>query len=156
LAFPHPQSRKDNYRKGDIPNNGGVIRNLFKRTVNITDYRNAKDDVNPAKNRTLSGIFHNWFVNSFIGRKRRQRIPRLHAEPARELLRLLQPGLDLFLVEKQLFLGVEIDGVVPFARRQHGLEGATAEEQQLDVRLKRVDGRDPAVARQPVERHAPL
>jgi hypothetical protein len=58
MAFPHPKSRKDNYRKEDIPNSGGVIWNFFKRTINITDYRNAKDDVNPAKNRTFGGIIH--------------------------------------------------------------------------------------------------
>ena len=29
-----------------------------KRTINITEYRNAKDDVNPAKNRTFGGILH--------------------------------------------------------------------------------------------------
>ena len=27
-------------------------------TVNITEYRNAKDDVIPANNRTLGGFFH--------------------------------------------------------------------------------------------------
>jgi len=37
------------------------------RTINITEYRNAKDDVNPAKNRTFGGIIHDWFVNLFIG-----------------------------------------------------------------------------------------
>jgi len=58
MAFPHPQSRKDNRRKGDIPNHGGVIWKFFKRTINITDYRNRKNDVNRAKNRTFGGIFH--------------------------------------------------------------------------------------------------
>ena len=45
MAFPHPKSRKDNYRKEDKPNNRGVLWNFFKRTTNITEYRNAKDDV---------------------------------------------------------------------------------------------------------------
>ncbi len=58
MAFPHPQSRKDHYRKEDKPSCGGVVWNFFKRTINITEYRNAKDDVNPAKNRPLGGIFH--------------------------------------------------------------------------------------------------
>src|SRR4030095_11401318 len=58
MAFPHPQSRKGNYRNGDIPNYGCVVWKFLKRTINITDYRNAKDDVNPAKNRTLGGILH--------------------------------------------------------------------------------------------------
>jgi hypothetical protein len=46
MAFPHPQSRKDNYRKCDEPNNGGVVWKLFKQTINVTDYRNAEYDVN--------------------------------------------------------------------------------------------------------------
>lgn len=58
MALPHPQSRKDKYWNEDKPNSGGVVWNLFKRTVNITEYRNAKDEVNPAKNRTFDGIFH--------------------------------------------------------------------------------------------------
>ena len=54
MAFPHPKSRKENYRNGHIPNNGGVVWKLFKRTINVTDYRNPEDDVNPAKDR----MFH--------------------------------------------------------------------------------------------------
>ena len=53
MAFPHPKSRKGNDRNGHIPNNGGVVRKFFKRTINVTDYRNPEDDVNPAKDRTL-------------------------------------------------------------------------------------------------------
>lgn len=66
MAFPHPKSRKDNYRNSDIPNHGGIVWKFFKRTINITDYRNAKEDVNPAKNGTFGGIIHNWFVDLFI------------------------------------------------------------------------------------------
>jgi hypothetical protein len=58
MPFPHPQSRKDHSRKEDIPSWGGIVWEFFKRTINITEYRNTKDDVNPAKNRTLGGIFH--------------------------------------------------------------------------------------------------
>jgi hypothetical protein len=58
MALPHPKSRKEHYRNDDKPNTGGVLWNFFKRTINITEYRNAKDDVNPAKNRTFDGIFH--------------------------------------------------------------------------------------------------
>src|SRR6266849_6685959 len=58
VALPHPQSRKDHYRKEDKPSCGGIVRKFFKRTINITEYRNAKDDVNPAKNRTLGNIIH--------------------------------------------------------------------------------------------------
>jgi hypothetical protein len=56
MAFPHPQSRKDHYRNEDIPSWGGIVRKFFKRTINIAEYRNAKDEVNPAKNRALGGI----------------------------------------------------------------------------------------------------
>jgi hypothetical protein len=50
------KSRKDKDRNGDKPNHGGVVWKFCKRTINITDYRNAKDEVNPAKNRTFGGI----------------------------------------------------------------------------------------------------
>jgi hypothetical protein len=58
VAFPHPQSRKDHYRKEDKPSCGGIAWNLFKRTVNITEYRNAEEEMNPAKNPTLGRITH--------------------------------------------------------------------------------------------------
>jgi hypothetical protein len=58
MAFPHPQSRKDKYRNEDKPSGWGVVWNLVKRTINVTDYRNAQDDVNPASNRTFGGITH--------------------------------------------------------------------------------------------------
>src|SRR5262249_22513900 len=56
MALPHPQPRKGNYRSSHIPNNGGVVWKLFKRTIDVTDYRNGKDNVYPAKNRTFGGI----------------------------------------------------------------------------------------------------
>src|SRR6266704_6998402 len=56
MASPHPQSRKDHYRKEDKPRCGSVVWKFFKRTINITEYRNAKDDVDPAKNRTCGGL----------------------------------------------------------------------------------------------------
>src|SRR4051812_17569299 len=52
MAFPHPQSGKDHNRNKDIPSEGRVLRKFFKRTINITEYRNAEDEVNPANNRT--------------------------------------------------------------------------------------------------------
>jgi hypothetical protein len=52
MAFPHPKSRKRNYWNRDIPNNGSVVWKFLKRTINITDYRNGEDEVNPAKDRT--------------------------------------------------------------------------------------------------------
>src|SRR3954447_26552857 len=53
MAFPHPQSGKDHNRNKDIPSEGRVVRKFFKRTINITEYRNAEDEVNPAENRTF-------------------------------------------------------------------------------------------------------
>jgi hypothetical protein len=53
MAFPHQQSRQDHDRKKDKPSREGVLWNLVERTVNISVYRNANDDMNPAKNRTL-------------------------------------------------------------------------------------------------------
>jgi len=58
MAFPHPKSRKEYYRNDDKPNTGGVLWNLFKRTIDIAEYRNAKDNVNPTNNRTFGGFFH--------------------------------------------------------------------------------------------------
>lgn len=68
MAFPHPKSGKDNDRDRDKPNHGGVIRKFLERTINITGYRNAKEDVDRAKNRTFGGIIYDWFLNLFIGR----------------------------------------------------------------------------------------
>ena len=58
MAFPHPQSREDHYWKEDKASCRGVVWKFFKRTVDVTEYRNGKDDVNPAKNRTLGGTIH--------------------------------------------------------------------------------------------------
>src|ERR1700733_5611036 len=52
MAFPHPQSRKNKHRNEDKPGGGGIVWNLVKRAINVTEYRNAKDEVNPAKNQT--------------------------------------------------------------------------------------------------------
>ena len=62
MAFPHPQSREDHYWKEDKPSCGGVAWKFFKRTIDITEYRNGKDDVNPAKNRTFGGFRHSEFA----------------------------------------------------------------------------------------------
>jgi hypothetical protein len=58
MAFPHPESRKDKRRQEDKPNPKGVIWNLFKRAINIAEYRDAQDKVYAAKNRTFGGIIH--------------------------------------------------------------------------------------------------
>src|ERR1700736_6947143 len=56
MAFPHPQSRKNKHRNEDKPRGRGVVWNLVKRAINVTEYRNAKDEVNPAKNRTCGSF----------------------------------------------------------------------------------------------------
>jgi len=43
-------------QEGNKPNSGGVLLNFRNRTINLTEYRHAKDDVNPAKNRRFGGI----------------------------------------------------------------------------------------------------
>ena len=65
MAFPHPESRKEQYWNEDKPDTVGVLWKFFKRTIDITEYRNAEDDVNPAKNRTFRRFFHDEFPLHF-------------------------------------------------------------------------------------------
>src|SRR6516164_9391618 len=58
MAFPHPESRKGKDGNEYKPNKRGVVWNLFKRTVNVAEYRNAEDEMNPAKNGTFDGLVH--------------------------------------------------------------------------------------------------
>ena len=60
MAVPHPKSWKEHYRNADKPNTGGVLWNFFKRTINITEYRNAKDDVNRA---TIERLMASFMIN---------------------------------------------------------------------------------------------
>src|SRR5271166_633929 len=71
MAFPHPQSRKDHARKEDISSLGGVAWKFFKRTIDVTEYRNAEDDVNPAKDRPYGALVHDWLLHGFV-------IPSIH------------------------------------------------------------------------------
>jgi hypothetical protein len=68
MAFPHPDSREEEDGKEDKPNGGGVLRDFFVRTVNITEYRDAKDDVDPAKDRTFDTLFHEFLLLIAVGR----------------------------------------------------------------------------------------
>jgi len=52
MAFPHPKSRDDHYRNEDSPNGRGVLRDFFERTIDISEDRDAEDDVNPAKDQS--------------------------------------------------------------------------------------------------------
>src|SRR6478609_6275516 len=58
MPFPHPQSHQDKYRNKNKPSGGCILGNFFKRAVNITEDRNAEDDVAPAANRALSALGH--------------------------------------------------------------------------------------------------
>src|SRR5271169_2820055 len=49
MAFPHPQSRNQQYRQHDIANTPRVVWSIRRRIINITDDRNPKDNVNPAE-----------------------------------------------------------------------------------------------------------
>jgi hypothetical protein len=67
MAFPHPQSRKDQRGQEDKPNSKGVFWDFFKRAVNITEDRDAQNEVNTAKYRTFGGVIHGWIVDRFVG-----------------------------------------------------------------------------------------
>ncbi|MES2787997.1 MAG: hypothetical protein V4719_00140 [Planctomycetota bacterium] len=66
MTFPHPQSRQDEYGQEDIPSRASVIGDFFKWTINITDDRNTKDNMNPAKNRTFSALVHDIEVSELV------------------------------------------------------------------------------------------
>src|SRR5882757_5964310 len=44
----------------------GMARKFFKRPIDVAEYRNAKEDLNPANNRPFGGFFHNGLVLPFI------------------------------------------------------------------------------------------
>lgn len=66
MAFPHPKSGENNYGKEEKPNRGGVVGNFFKRTVDVTQYRDTKYEVNPTKDRTFGGVVHDERVSQFF------------------------------------------------------------------------------------------
>jgi hypothetical protein len=67
MAFPHPQTRKDKCREEDIPDKRSVLWNFFERTINIPKYRNAKDYVSPAKDRTFDALVHDDSLHEMVG-----------------------------------------------------------------------------------------
>ena len=58
VTFPHPKSGQGNCRDGDIADDGSVVGKFPERAINIADDRDAEDEVNPAKDRTLGGNIH--------------------------------------------------------------------------------------------------
>ena len=71
MAFPHPQSREDHDWEEDVAGWAGVVGKFFKRAIDVAEDRDAEDDVNPAKDRTLGDIFHDDFVLHFLGERGR-------------------------------------------------------------------------------------
>src|SRR4029078_12040288 len=63
MAFPHPQSGQDEQRYEHISSRGGVIGDLFKWTIDISDDRNAQDEMRPAKNRAFGALGHGFAPN---------------------------------------------------------------------------------------------
>ena len=66
MAFPHPKSRKDNYRKIDKPKKWEVLQSFRRRTINVTEDRKGKEDVNPAKKRTSGALVHDVVMGGFV------------------------------------------------------------------------------------------
>src|SRR5260370_8538077 len=103
MAVTHPKSRKKHDMNDDKPNTGGVRWNFLKRTINITEYRNAKDDVNRAKNRTFGGIFHDYFVLHLSATPRHLLWPsfelcrQISVSPRQDLLHARKESLPPFL-----------------------------------------------------------
>lgn len=57
MAFPQPESGKDDPGEGDIPNHGGEIGEVFERAVDVDGDRQAQDEMKPAENRRLVTSF---------------------------------------------------------------------------------------------------
>jgi hypothetical protein len=58
VAFPHPQTCEDHYWEEEKSSCGGIAWKFFERAIDVAEYRDAEDDVNPAKNRALGGAIH--------------------------------------------------------------------------------------------------
>lgn len=89
MAFPHPQSGKENDGNENIPKHGGILLNFLRRPVNVTDDRKAKEDVNPAKYRALSAWVHDVVMCKFVlicGRAWRALTREQRLQPVEDLL----------------------------------------------------------------------
>src|SRR5213080_4163680 len=56
MAFPHPKSRKDKCRNEDKPSSGGIVRDFFKRTINMSRYVSVNYDVKSFKISAFSAM----------------------------------------------------------------------------------------------------
>src|SRR6185369_14954317 len=63
VPFPHPQTTCDNHWYGNVTYYWRIVWKLFKRTIDITNYRNSKDYMNPAENSTLRGTTYHLVVS---------------------------------------------------------------------------------------------
>jgi hypothetical protein len=59
VAFPHPQTGKDHQGQEDVPDERRVVRQFLKRAIDVTDNRNADDEVNP---RTIARLVDSFMV----------------------------------------------------------------------------------------------
>src|SRR5262249_48210233 len=75
VALPHPESGQNNHRNKEKTSGRGVLREVFKRTVNVSDDWNGEDDVSPAKKRPFGGFRHDRAIPSALGLLVRLRRP---------------------------------------------------------------------------------
>ena len=66
MAFPHQKPRKDNCGNEDKPSWSGVLGSVFKGAIDITRDGNRENDVNPAEDRALGGLGHDFVVYKFV------------------------------------------------------------------------------------------
>jgi hypothetical protein len=58
VSFPHPEAGQEHDRDDDITNTAGILWKVLKRAIDVSDNRNAEDNVNGAKDGTFGGGFH--------------------------------------------------------------------------------------------------
>jgi hypothetical protein len=58
ITLPHPQTREQNNRKVEIPEKGNVLHGFLRRPINVSNYKQAKDDVNPPEDRSFGVGVH--------------------------------------------------------------------------------------------------
>lgn len=67
MAFPHPKSRKENHRKEDKPNSGGVLWHFCKRSMNIAEDRIENVCSLPSRPQCIRSSFQGWdFIQSIL------------------------------------------------------------------------------------------
>jgi hypothetical protein len=49
MAFPHPQAGKNHHWQKNIPGSEGVAGKLIERAIDVAEYWDAEDNVDPAE-----------------------------------------------------------------------------------------------------------